>query len=310
LRSNDRIFKLEGNNNKDKKIYAPDLIHKNALKFIDDSKGHPFFLYYATIIPHVELIAPDDSIFRSLKGKFKETPWKGNDYGAPDFSPIGYCSQDFPNATFAAMVLRFDHYVGEIIEKLKKNGQLDNTVIIFTSDNGSCLCGGHDPAFFNSTAGLRGHKRDLFEGGIRAPMIVYWQGKVEPGTFNRHISCFQDVMPTFAEIAGAKVPRCDGISFLPTLTGKPEEQKTHDYLYWEFHEQGGKQAIRKGNWKAVRLNVSKDPDPPTMLFDLDKDPFENNDLAAQNPMLAAKMDSLMKVSRVPNKDFKFLPGEK
>ncbi len=305
LRDNENIIPLPGNDHVHTVTYAPDMMHRRAMKFIEDNRDNPFFLYYATIIPHAELIVPEDSIIRKFSGMFEEEPYQGQDYEVEDFNPAGYCSQQEPRAVFAAMVTRLDIYVGQIIEKLEELGLLENTIIMFASDNGTHLEGGHDPAFFNSSGGLKGHKRDLYEGGIRSPFIVFWPGKIEPGRISDHISAFEDFLPTAAEIAGQSSPQnIDGVSFLPTLLDKGT-QKQHDYLYWEFYEQNGKQAVRKDNWKAIRLNVSENPGGPIILFDLEKDPYEENDVSSLNPDIVQEMDKLMKSARIENPNFKF-----
>ena len=171
-----------------------------------------------------------------------------------------YCSQQNPHATFAAMVYRIDMYVGQIVSTLEELGIAENTIVMFTSDNGPHMEGGADPDFFNSSAGLRGVKRDLYEGGVRVPFIVSWPGTVKAGRTSDHISAFWDVLPTVGELSGFRPDKTDGLSFLPELLGR--EQARHEFLYWEFHEMGGKQAVLKDEWKAVRLNVGKDPKGP------------------------------------------------
>ena len=176
--------------------------------------------------------------------------------------------------------------------KLKELGLEKNTIIIFASDNGPHLEAGADPDFFNSNGDLRGYKRDMYEGGIRTPMIVRWPGKVKAGSKSDLTSAFWDILPTFAEITGAEIPEnTDGISFLPELLGK--KQKEHEFLYWEFHEQGGKMAVRMGKWKAVKLNVDKTPQGETELYDLSKDIGETNNVAASNPEIVKKMEEIM-----------------
>jgi arylsulfatase A len=161
------------------------------------------------------------------------------------------------------MMVKLDEDVGRLLDFLKERGIDDNTLVMFTSDNSPHREGGHDPVFFNSNGGLRGFKRDLYEGGIRVPLLARWPGKIKPGANTDHISAHWDVLPTFCELTGADVPNdIDGISMLPTLTGQPDEQNQHKYLYWEFYEQGGKRAARFGNWKVVQLNVQKDADSP------------------------------------------------
>jgi len=287
------------------KEYAPDLIQKRALEFVDkrDDK-QPFFLFLPYILPHAELIVPDDSIFQYYKGKFPERAHKGLDYGS-NATTGGYTSQEYPHATFAAMVSRLDLYVGQVMAKLKEKGLDKNTLVIFTSDNGPHVEGGADPKFFNSGGGLRGVKRDLYEGGMREPFAARWPGVIKPGTTNDYIGAFWDILPTFAELAGAKSPvNIDGISFTAALTGK-SVQKKHDYLYWEFHEQGGKQAVRQHNWKAVRLKAAGNPDGLVELYDLSKDPAETTNVTPQNPEKANELRQIMNKAHVSSALFPF-----
>jgi arylsulfatase A len=306
LWDNARKIVLESNQNlRQTNEYAPDLIQKQALNFLDaQDKTKPFFLFLPYILPHAELAVPDDSIFAQYKGKFAEKPFKGADYG-PNAKDGGYTSQAYPHAAFAAMVTRLDLYVGQLMAKLKASGLDQNTLVIFSSDNGPHIEGGGDPTFFASSGGFRGVKRDLYEGGIREPFVARWPGVIKPGTKSDYIGAFWDLMPTFAELAGAKTPaRIDGLSFVSSLTGKGT-QKKHDYLYWEFHEGGSKQAVRQGNWKAVRLQVAKDPNGPVELYDLTKDPAETRNLAAQYPDKAKQLAQLMNASHVESAIFPF-----
>ena len=302
---------LPGNDWENKSTYAPDVIQEQALAFIEDNKDRPFFMYVPMVIPHAELAAPEDYLLQKYRQKFtEEKPFvgsKGADYG-PDLEVRKYQSQPEPHATFAAMVQRMDVHVGQIMSKLKDLGIDNNTIIMFTSDNGPHLEGGADPDFFNSNGNLRGFKRDLYEGGIRVPFIVNWPSWIKPGRVSDHISAFWDVLPTVAELAGAEVPQSDGVSFLPTLMGE-DDQETHDFLYWEFVERGGKQAIRKGDWKAVRLDVTKNPDAPIELYNLKDDPSENNDLADQHPEIVEEMERLMAESHEPNPVFHLFSSE-
>ena len=283
--------------------YSADLIHMEALDFIAQNKNKPFFLFYPTTIPHAEMFAKEEYMAR-FRGKFDpEKSFRGTDDG-PDFRLGPYGSQPEAHAAFAAMVTQLDDYVGEIISKLEELGLEKNTMVVFVSDNGPHLEAGADPDYFNSNGPLRGYKRDLYEGGIRTPMIVKWPGKVKPGSVSGHISAFWDVMPTLAEITGADVPgEIDGISFLPELLGK--KQKKHDHLYWEFHEQGGKTAVRMGNWKAVKLNVDKVPQAMTELYDLSADEGETTDLSASHPEIVKKMEELMKQAHIASEVFPF-----
>jgi arylsulfatase A-like enzyme len=284
--------------------YSADLIHKAALQFIDKNKDKPFFLFYPTTIPHAELFAKEEYM-KMFRGKFDpEKSFKGVDDG-PNFRLGPYGSQPEAHAAFAAMIKQLDDYVGEIFEKLRTTGIEKNTIVIFASDNGPHREAGADPDYFDSNGELRGYKRDMYEGGIRTPMLVRWPGKVKPGTVTDHVSAFWDVLPTLVEIAGAKVPsNIDGISFLPTLTGK-KNQKEHEYLYWEFHEQGGKMAVRMGNWKAVKLNIDKDIEFQTELYDLSNDMGETKNIARARPDILVKMEEIMKQAHIPSEDFPF-----
>ncbi|WP_429063191.1 arylsulfatase [Chitinophaga sp. W2I13] len=277
--------------------YAPDLIQQQALRFLDDNKNKPFFLYLTYTLPHAELQVPDDSLFRHFKGKFEEKPYKGNDYG-PNATVPGYASQQYPHAAFATMVTRLDNYVGEVMARLKELGLDKNTLVIFTSDNGPHKEGGADPAFFNSSGGFRGVKRDLYEGGIREPFIARWPGNIKAGSTNSFQGAFWDIMPTLAQLTNAPaVPYTDGVSLLPTLTGK-KGQQPHNYLYWEFHEDGGRQAVRQGNWKAVRLHAAQHPDGALELYDLSTDPGETKNIAAAHPDITRKLTAYMREAHV------------
>ena len=239
-----------------------------------------------------------------FRGKFDpEKSFRGTD-GGPSFRQGPYGSQPEAHAAFAAMVTELDDYVGEILEKLEELGLEKNTVVIFASDNGPHLEGGADPDYFNSNGGLRGYKRDLYEGGIRTPMLVKWPGKVRAGTVNDCISAFWDILPTFADLAGSDTPAgIDGISLLPSLLGG--KQREHDYLYWEFHEQGGKTAIRMGKWKAVRLNVDDEKKSVTELYDLSLDPGEKINIYEANREIAVKLEKLMISEHKKSDEFPF-----
>ncbi len=292
LWDNDKKVILEGNDLRQKVVYAPELIQQKTLAFLDENKDKPFFLFVPTVLPHAELQGPDDEFFKIYHGKMVEKPHQGNDYG-PNATIPGYASEPNPHATYAAMVTRMDHYVGQILQKLDQLGLTENTLIVFSSDNGSHQEGGADPGFFNSSAGLRGNKRDLYEGGIRVPFIVKWPGKVKANTKSDFVGAFWDIMPTFVQLTGAEKPKnTDGISFVNELTGNGK-QKAHEYLYWEFHESGGRQAVRMGKWKAVRLNVKKNPLSAPELYDLEKDPAEKNNIATSYPEVVKKMANYM-----------------
>lgn len=295
---------LKGNEGVGKGEYAPDLMQNEALKFIRNNKDKSFFAYLSYIIPHAELISPEDSIQAMYGDVFPETPFHGTDSG-PQYKNGGYGSTLHPKADFAAMVTRLDVYVGEIIAELKKLGLDKNTMVIFTSDNGPHREGGADPDFFKSYGPLRGVKRDMYEGGIRVPMIAWYPGKIKAGSVTDHISAFWDVMPTFAELTGTKAAEnIDGISFVPTLLGT-SKQKKHDYLYWEFHEQGGKIAVTKGNWKAIWLNANNPEKTKVELYDLSKDIHEDNNIAQQHPEIIAELDQIMRKAHTDSPAFHF-----
>ncbi len=290
---NDRRIDLPENRDGAFGTYAQDLIHEKCLAFLDRHRREPFFLFVPCVLPHAELLVPEDSILRMFRGKYPETPYHGTDEG-PMFRKGGYCSQVYPHATFAAMVYRFDVYVGQIIRKLKDLGIYKNTLVIITSDNGPHKEGGADPDFFNGNGIFRGYKRDLYEGGIRVPMIVSWKGHVAEGTSNNLICAFWDWMPTFAELIGNKKVHGDGISILPAITGKGKQQE-HDYLYFEFQELGGRQAVRKANWKLIRQNIRQEGGTYE-LYNLASDPSENHNIITEYPQKAAELKTLMEHS--------------
>jgi arylsulfatase A-like enzyme len=217
----------------------------------------------------------------------------------PDLGAYAKESWPGPEKGFAAMVTRMDSDVGKILDKLKSAGVEENTIVFFTSDNGPHHEGGHDANFFDSNGALRGFKRDLYEGGIREPSLVRWPGKVKAGTVSDQVWAFWDFLPTVAEIAGMSPPAgIDGISMVNALLGKP--QKDHEYLYWEFHEQGFSQAIRMGDWKAVRVKTKT---RPIELYNLKEDPGEKSDVAASHQDIVARMRALMVTARTESKDF-------
>ena len=302
LWDNNTIYTLKENDGLNKGQYAPEIIHHKALSFIKSNKNQPFFLYYPTIIPHAELFAPK-TYMEPFMGKFDyEIAFKGIDEGE-DYKKGRYGSQDYPRAAFAAMITLLDDQVGDIINLLKELGIEDNTIIIFTSDNGPHKEGGADPEYFDSNSIYRGYKRDLFEGGIRVPMLVKWPNKIKPGSKTNHVSAFWDVMPTIANIIDSKFAlNTDGISFLPTLVDSGK-QENHKYLYWEFHEKGGRQALRKDNFKLVAYGIKGNVN--YQLFNLDTDPSERNNLAKEMPEKVKELKQIMTSTRTESKDFQF-----
>ncbi len=280
------------------KDYAADRMIDAALGFIRENKDGPFFLYFPSPIPHLALHVPDEDL-KPYLGQWDETPFLGG---------RGYTPHRTPRAAYAAMITRLDKDVGRIMACLKELGLDKNTLVVFSSDNGTThLEREVDYEFFRSVGPLRGLKGSLYEGGIRVPMIARWPGRIEPGSKSDHLTAFWDVMPTLAEIAGVEPPTgIDGISFAPTLLGRPEDQKKHDYLYWEFTGYGGQQAVRMGPWKAVRQNMLRrnHPDPLKIeLYNLEKDIGESKDVAAEHPEIVARMRLIMKKEHVPSELF-------
>lgn len=270
--------------------YSQDMFTERALSFLDRSKDNPFFLYLAYTTPHANDELGKDS---------------GNGMEVPSDEP--FTKMDWPQKekNFAAMVHRLDSDIGKVMAQLKKVGADENTLVVFSSDNGPHKEGGHDPNFFHSGGPLRGIKRDMYEGGIRVPAIARWLGKIKPGQTSDQVWAFWDFLPTAAEVAGVAPPAgIDGISMLPAFLGKP--QKNHEYLYWEFHERGFKQAVRMGDWKGVRLTTQS----PLELYNLQSDLAEKNNIAAGHPDMVQKLQTIMKEARVDSKDFPIQEGTK
>jgi arylsulfatase A len=275
--------------------YASDLFTEEAQAFIRGSRGQPFFLYLNYPIPHAEMLVPEDSLAPFL-GRFEETPYVNEKADAnrfPEPGPSGgYRSQPTPRAAFAGMLTRIDRYVGEIVSLLADEGVTESTLILFTSDNGPHREGGADPVFFESAGPLRGMKRDLYEGGIRVPMIARWPGRVPAARVSDHVWSHWDVLPTLAELAGAEAPDgIDGVSVVRALRG--EAQPTHEFLYWEFHERGFDQAVRHGDWKAVRRGAGT----PLELYHLPSDVGEQRNVAAGHPDVVERIERYLLTAR-------------
>lgn len=297
---------LPGNSGASKNDYAPEIIHEKALQFLDDNKDNPFFLFYPMVMPHAELVAPPIYMARHSGRYLPEKAYDGVDAGEEGFRNGPYASQSEPHAAFAAMIHLIDDQVGSILEKITSLGLDENTLIMFTSDNGPHLEGGADPDYFNSNGIFRGYKRDLYEGGIRVPMIARWNGVIKPASVTGHPSAFWDIMPTIADLLDVRMPeKIDGISFLPTLRGERNKQQAHDHLYWEFHEQGGKRALRQGDWKLVQYNVNKNPTGAFELYNLAEDPSEQHDVADDFPDQVKRMQTIMMNAHTPSDVFKF-----
>jgi len=296
---------LPGNEGLKKEQYAPDLIHRQAIRFLEQNKSKRFFMYLAYTLPHAELTSPEDTIYNLYNTKIKEKqPYKGVDSGE-GYKVGSYGTSLTPHSDFASMITRLDAYVGDIMSELKRQGLEKNTLVIFTSDNGPHREGGADPDFFDSYGPLRGVKRDMFEGGIRVPMIAFWPGTIKAGSTTDYISAFWDMMPTFKELSGCKTAiKTDGISIVPTLLSK-KNQKQHKYMYWEFHEQGGKIAVRMGDWKGIKLNYGKNPTGKMMLYNLKKDIHEDHDVADIYPQIVAELESVIRKARAESPVFNF-----
>ncbi|MBL7110885.1 MAG: arylsulfatase [Bacteroidales bacterium] len=272
--------------------YAQDLMAGEALQFIREHKDDPFFLYLPFPVPHLALQVPDESLQMYL-GKFEEEPYLGEN---------GYLPHPYPKSAYAGMITRMDMHIGQIMDLLNELGLDDNTVVMFSSDNGATFLDQVDTELFDSHAGLRGHKGNLYEGGIRVPFIVKLPGHTEPGRVSNYIGSFQDVMPTLLEIAGIEAPHyLDGISLLPEISG--HEQRDHGFLYWEYRSGPGWQAVRKDDWKAIRKGIRNDPGAPMELYNLKDDFSEQHDLAEEYPGVIERMEELMKNARVPSSYF-------
>jgi arylsulfatase A-like enzyme len=258
--------------------YVHNLFDEKAIDFIEQNKDNKFFLYMAYNVPHANNEAG---------------PFNGDGMEVPDY--YEFVDKDWPQPEkgFASMIRNIDNSVGLLLDKIAELGLDENTMIIFCSDNGPHQEGNHVMEFFNSNRELRGMKRDFYDGGVKTPFIVRWPGVIEAGAKSEQVFAFWDFLPTFAELVGAEKPACtDGISFLPTLIGG-EQTDEHDYLYWEFFELGGKQAILKGKWKAVKLNVRGPKDEVIFeLYNLEADPEETKNVADQNPELVKQFEEL------------------
>jgi arylsulfatase A len=280
--------------------YVNDLFTRETLAFIDRDDRRPFFVYLNYTVPHAELRVPDTSL-AEFRGKFPERPYANAAADArtaghePDGRSLGYRSQPEPRAAFAAMIVRMDRDIGRIVDHLRARGLERSTLVMFISDNGPHQEGGADPVFFKSSGGLRGIKRDLYEGGIRVPMIARWVGTIPAGRVSDHPWAHWDVLPTLAELAGARAPDgLDGISMSRALRGA--RQPTHDAFYWEFHERGFQQAVRMGRWKGVRLAAGA----PLELYDLGLDPREERNVAGANPAVVARVEGYLRTARTPS----------
>lgn len=291
LWKNDERVELDG------KTYTATMIGGAAIEFIRENKDRPFFAFLPVTIPHAAMHAPE-SYVAPFRKEFPQFEDKVGKYRGPTVKN--------PIAAFAGMMTLLDEQVGQILQVLNELGLDENTLVMLTSDNGPHQEGGHDPEFFNSNGLLKGHKRDLYEGGVRAPLLARWPGTIKPGSESSHISAHWDMLPTFCELAGTEAPKnIDGISMVQTLRGDSASQKPHEYLYWEFYERGGKRAVRFGKWKAIQQNLNKDKNAPIEIYHLPSDIGEENDVSSQHADLVEKAKSYFKEAHTPSKFWAF-----
>lgn len=292
LWQNDKKYILEGNDGY-KGHYAHDVVMEKAIDFVErkTEESNPFFLYLPLCIPHYELLVPEGSL-EEYRGEFPETPYTGRreKVGYPD----DYAAQKHPKAAIAAMISRMDRNLGRLFSRLKELNIDEDTLIIFTSDNGPSY-GPGEPDFFNASGGLRGVKASLYEGGIRVPMIARWTGKIEAGSITDHPSYFPDVMPTLLDLAQHQIPDgIDGLSFAPTLFGQSSQAK-HDVMYWEIDED---RAVRFGDWKAIQGVREESGEAFFELYNVANDMGERRNLAYVEHELVDKAKRLMREEHV------------
>lgn len=278
------------------KVYADDLFADEALKFVAENKERPFFLYWSLVTPHANnerTRVLGDGAHVPDYGQYADTDWPAQDKGQ------------------AAMISRFDGHVGRLLDAIREHGLAEKTLVIFTSDNGPHNESNHDLSRFNPAGPLTGIKRSLTDGGIRVPMIAWWPGKVAPGSVSSHVGYFGDWMATAAELAGAEAPKdIDSLSLAPVLLGEAQAQRQHEFLYWEFHEGGFKQAaLYQGRWKGIR---SGDPEAPVVLYDLRNDIAEQTNVAAEHPEIARKIGDFLQTARteLPEWTPQWRPGKR
>lgn len=265
--------------------YSHDLFVEEALRWVRQARDEPFFLYLALTIPHANNEARQEGM------------------EVPDYGPYAGLDWPAPQKGAAAMISRMDRDIGRLLDLLRELGIEKQTLVLFSSDNGPHREGGNDPQFFNSSGPLRGIKRDLYEGGIRVPTLAWWPGTLEAGTVSDHVGYQGDFLATAAELAGAITPAgLDSLSFLPTLLGEASRQKRHEYLYWEFYEQGGARAVRSGRWKAVRPRW----EAPLELYDLESDLGETRNVAELNPQVAQELASAMEQAHTPDENWRVI----
>ena len=302
----DHLYKNEKRIELDGKTYSHDLIEKEAIDFIRANRDKPFFCFMPVTIPHAAMQVPEEHVqpWREKFPEFEDTIGKYS-FGSEVHNPV---------AAFPGMLSRLDLTVKNVLDLLEELDLDDNTIVIFSSDNGPHREGGHRSDLFRSSGPLRGIKRDLYEGGIRVPMLVRWPGTIKPATVSNHVGAFWDVLPTFAELAGITSNEypddLDGLSFFPTLLGENEKQATHPYLYWEFYEQKGKVGARYKNWKGIQLSVTEtfgDPNAPIEVYDLESDLGETKNIATDHPEVVQKFREIFEEAHTKSPLFYFSP---
>ena len=295
-----RLFENDKSVTLDGKTYSHYLIMDKGLEFIKQHAKQPFFAYFAITLPHAALDIPS---LGKYANKFEEVPFVNPDYKK---DPYQYRSQPKPRAAYAAMVSEVDRSVDQIIQLLKKLGISKNTIIIFSSDNGVHTEGGNNPEFFNSNGLYRGYKRDLYDGGIHVPFIISWPKYIHQARKTKNISTFWDFLPTVCDILSLPIPaETNGISYLPTILNKPETQKQHDYLYYEFYERGGKKCVLKDGWKLVELPIVPTQCTRFELYNLNTDISELHNVAKQNPNIVKQLQEIMKKAHTDTKIFTY-----
>jgi arylsulfatase len=284
-------------------IHSQEKFSEEALRFVREHRDEPFFLYLPFTIPHVSIQTPEEWVAR-YRGTLGDDPEWINE------NPRGYTSHPTPHAGYAAMVSYLDHEIGRILGLIDELGLAEDTIVLFSSDNGPThgRVGGADSPFFDSTGPFRGLKGEVYEGGIRVPTIARWPGMIPAGTASDVVGYFPDVMPTLMDLVGSTelVPdEVDGLSLAPTLLGRPEDQETHEYLYWEFPAYGGQQAVRLGDWKGVRTDLIREKDLSIALYNLASDPAELHDVSDEHPEVVSRIERIMFEAREPSTVFPF-----
>jgi len=281
------------------KLYAPQLIADELLQFIRANSERPFFVYYPSVIPHLALQVPEDELAK-YEGRWDETPYTGS----------SYLPHPTPRAAYAAMITFLDTQVGRISALLKELNLDGQTIVLFTSDNGTTMLKEQvDYEFFHSVGPLKGLKGSLDEGGIRVPLVARWPGRIPSGVVSEHVAAHYDIPATLCEIARVSAPPTDGLSIWPTLRGEASEQQEHDYLFWDFGGYGGQIAVRMGMWKGIRRNLRQNPDAPLELYNLATDVGETRDVVGEHPEIAARVKEIMLDARDPPVVDKFRIGQ-